>query len=861
VTKEEIKNPPKLAEWILSCVYPDKGDFTSVGDFREEFLDIYQSSGPLKANLWYWKQIAKSIPHFVRNKSHWSIVMIQNYLKITLRNIKRHKGYSFINIAGLSIGLACSIIILLWVQDELSFDRFHENADRIQRIVADWEKYNWDGFDKVPGPLALAINEEIPSILQVARISECSRQVFKYKNNVFYENNGIIADPSLFKIFSFPFLRGDLETSFSDPSNIVISESMARKYFGEEDGFGKTIEVDGKSAVLAGIIKDIPPNSHIQFDYVFSTESDKNYGTNWNAFNSMTYVLLQEGANVEELGPMITEVAKNHNSPHVQMGVSLRFQPLSRIHLDARKSPEKFLKLGDSQYIYLFSIIAFFILLIACVNFMNLSTARSSMRAREVGIRKTVGGKKGQLIRQFLAESIILSCLSCMIAIALTNLFIPTFNQISEKKMTFHLIELNHILGILAIILFVGLLAGAYPAIYLSSLKPVFVLKGAIGSGRRKAVFRKVLVVFQFSLSVMLIIGTVVVHKQLQYVRNKNLGLDKENVIFLPIRENIGKQFDTFKKELLENSGILQVTATNYMFAIDSWHTTGVHWEGKDPEYMQDVVWHSVDYDFFETLKMELKEGRLFSPEFQTDPQEAFILNEEAVRQMGIESPVGKPFVFALSQDNFKKGRIIGVLKDGYYRSLHHKISPHVFHLNRNWTYGVILVRIAGEHALSHIKNIWEKINPVSPFEFQFLEQTYEKLYRKEAQIRKVLNYFASLAILISCLGLFGLASFMTEQRTKEIGIRKVLGSPVSWVVWLLSQEFLKCVGLANLIAWPIAYYALRKWLQNFAYKTNIGVGILLFSAALAVFIAFLTVGYQSIKAANANPVDSLRYE
>jgi putative ABC transport system permease protein len=856
-----MNKPPKLAKFLLKILSSHERDEAYLGDIEEIFHDRAECQGLWRSKRLYWWEIVKSIPRFFKESVRWRMTMLGNYFKITFRNMKRHKGYTFINIAGLAVGIACTIIILLWVQDELSFDRFYENADRIHRIVADWEKYNWDGFDKVPGPLALAIKEEIPSILHAARISECSRQVFKYKNNVFYESNGIIADPFFFKIFSFPFLRGDLKTSFSEPSSIVISESMARKYFGDEDAFGKTIEVDGKPGTVAGIIQDIPPNSHIQFDYVFSTEIQKSYGTNWNAFNSMTYVLLQEGANVEEMGPRITEVAKNHNSFHVQMGVTLRLQPLSRIHLDARKSPEKFLKLGDSQYIYVFSLIAFFILLIACVNFMNLSTARSSMRAREVGMRKTVGAKRVQLIRQFMAESIILSFVSCMIAVALINLFMPAFNQISGKRVAFHLIELNHILGILTVILFVGILAGAYPAFYLSSFKPVFVLKGLIGSGRKKAVFRKVLVVFQFSLSVMLIIGTAVVHKQLQYMRNMNLGLDKENVVFVPIRENIGKQYDTFKRELLENSGILQVTAQNYLFATDSWHTTGVHWEGKDPEYMQDVVWLSVDYDFFETLKMELKEGRFFSPEFQTDQEEAFILNEEAVRQMGIESPVGKPFVFALSQDNFKKGRIIGVLKDGHYRSLHHKISPLVFLLNRDWSYGVILVRFAGEQALAHIKNVWEKINPISPFELQFLDQTYEQLYRKEDQIRKILNYFASLAILISCLGLFGLASFMTEQRTKEIGIRKVLGSPVSWVVWLLSHEFLKCVGIANLIAWPVAYYALSRWLQNFAYRTSIGVGILIFSAALAVSIAFLTVSYQSIKAAIANPVDSLRYE
>jgi putative ABC transport system permease protein len=856
-----MDRPPKLAKFLLKILSSREKDESYLGDIEELFHDRAESWGQWRSRWWFWREIIKSLPRFFMETIRWRIAMSRNYIIIAFRNMRRHKVYTFINIAGLAVSIACAIIILLWVQDELSFDRFHKNGRQIYRIVADWEKYNWDGFDKVPGPLAQVAREEIPSILSATRVSECSRKVFKYENNVFYESSGIIADPSLFQIFSFPFLRGDMETSFREPTSIVISESLARRYFGDEEAFGKVIQVDGNPAMVAGIIRDIPSNSHIQFDFMISTAAQKNYGVNWNAFNSLTYVLIQVGTDIEEIGPQLTEVAKNHNSPHVQMGVTLRFQPLSRIHLDARKSPEKFLQLGDSQYIYLFSLIAFLILLIACVNFMNLSTARSSIRSREVGMRKTVGARRAQLIRQFMAESIILSSVSCLISVFLVNLVLPGFNRISGKNLDFFLLEPNQILGILAIILLVGFLAGSYPALYLSSLKPVFVLKGLAVSSRRKAVFRKVLVAFQFSLSVMLIIGTAAVHRQLQFMRNKNLGLEKENVIAIPIRENIGAKYDTFKSELLGDSEIIQVTAQNYLFMTDSWHTTGVYWESKDPGYTQDVVWHAVDYDFFETLKMELKEGRFFSPEYQTDQKEAFILNEEAVRQMGIGSPIGKPFAFALNQSNVKKGHIIGILKDGHYRSLHHKISPHVFHLNRDWTYGMILIRIGGERALSHVKNVWEKFNPLSPFEFQFLDQIYDHLYKREIQIRKVLNYFASLAILISCLGLFGLTSFMTEQRTKEIGIRKVLGSPVSWIVWLISKEFLKCVVVANLIAWPIAYFALHGWLQNFPYRTSIGVDIFFLSAALVFFIALLTVSYQSIKAASANPVNSLRYE
>ncbi|MQY60287.1 FtsX-like permease family protein [bacterium] len=535
--------------------------------------------------------------------------MLKNYLKIALRNIKRHKGYSFINIAGLAIGMACCILILLWVKDELSYDRFHENGKDIYRIMSYGTRYMIEGIDGTPAPLAPAVKEEVPGIVNYARFSDISKLVFKYGDKVFYETRGLMADPSIFEIFTFPFAQGDPKTALSEPLDIVITETMAKKYFGNENPVGKTMEIEGRPAAVTGVIQDIPHNSHIQFDFLSSYEFIQeltNYGMSWGSFNFVTYLQLEANRDTQEIGKNITAVAAKNNCPQVKDGVEFRLQPLSAIHLDNRAAFRNYCDVGDRKYVYVFSIIAFFILFIACVNFMNLSTARSTTRAKEVGMRKTVGASRRQVIMQFFGESLFLNSMACVFSLVLVSTLLPAFNQITGKLLKLNLIDIQLVLGLIIIVLLTALTAGSYPAIYLSSFKPVKVLKGVFKSEGKGQTFRRVLVVTQFSLSIALLIGTSVAYNQLRFLRHSKLGFNTENIVYVPVKENIGKRYDAFKAELLNDSNILSVAAQYYLFAEEgSFRTTGYDWEGREEGQEADIILNLVDYDFIPMLDLE----------------------------------------------------------------------------------------------------------------------------------------------------------------------------------------------------------------------------------------------------------------
>lgn len=797
--------------------------------------------------------------------------MIRNYLTVALRNLKRHKGYSLINITGLAVGMACSLLILLWVREELSYDRFHEHAAEIYRVVSDWEKNSWDGMEGTPAPLAVAARDRFPEILESVRFASWSRKVFRFQDKSFYEDGGIIVDPSFFEMFSFPVVQGNPVASFSSADDIVLTESTARKYFGYEDPIGKALELDGRQKTVIGVAADCPSNSHIQFDYIQSfshIDTLTDYGTHWGAFNFITYVRLLPTADPVELAERMTTLALEAGCPQVKSGVRFRFQPLTRVHLDARNYQRPGIELGDSRYVALFTIVAFFVLLIACINFMNLSTARAALRAREVGLRKTVGARRLQLVRRFFMESLMLAMLAGLIALALAWAAMPAFNKLTGKALNLSLLHPGHGLIFLALIISTGLLSGSYPAFFLSRFKPAVILRGKIESGNGGLTLRKALVIFQFALSILLIILTTVVIRQLRFMKNQKLAFNKENVVFIPLKGEIGPRFDAVKQELLQTPGVVGVTAQNYLFMETTWRTTGIDWEGSDPEARRDIVVHLVDIDFFDVMGLELKQGRVFSREFPTDETEAFIINQEAVEQMGIDPPVGKSFSFARSRSDVLHGKIIGVLENGHYRSLHNAIEPHIFLLNRDWSdsadYGVALVRIQGERipgTLAGIQEVWERINPAMPFEYRFLDSAYERLYRRERQTGIIFNVFTGLTILISALGLFGLASFLAQRRGREIGIRKVLGASETGLVALLSLQFARWVLLANVIAWPLAYFAAGKWLSDYPYRIPLGLEIFFISGGAALVIACCTVSFQAVRAARANPVDTLRYE
>ncbi len=853
-------SPPKFAAWILERMLDPRVQYSGIGDFEERFNAIARQKGLFQARMFYWIQIVILIPSFIKNLINWSGEMIINYLKIAFRNIRRHKGYSFINIAGLAIGMAICILILLWVQDEINFDRFHENAENIYRVNMIDARFGvvWPIVSIPVGP---GIKQEFPDVIDSTRVRSFSGLVTREEKK--YDEVGAYADPSFFEIFSFPFVKGDSKTALSAPSSIVISQEMARKFFSEENPLGKNLKLNNAlDLTVTGIIKDMPQNSHINFDFLVPFdifEKNDREPSHWGRFQVTTYVVLQDGAPFEELENKIAGLLQQHN---VGEGPKLGLEPITRIHLYARDGG------GDIRYVYVFSIIAVFILVIACINFMNLTTARSSTRAKEVGMRKVTGAQRADLIKQFMGESVLFSFMALVLATILVILLLPAFNKLASKQLV--LISLGNwsiVVGFVAIALFTGLLAGSYPALFLSSFKPVNILTGSlipVTGGTKKTVFRKALVVLQFSISIFLIISTFVIFKQLHFIRNRNLGYQKEHVISLPLRGTAAQQYEAFKSELLQDSRILHVAAASEVPILIYYLHMGYDWEGKDPEKESRMNELLVDHDFIETMNMTVVQGRGFSKDYATDTSEAYIVNEAAVKAMEIASPVGKRF-FAPTHSGMREGTIIGVVKDFHFRPLHDEIDPLVMFIAPN-KFRYLCIRVKSDISdlpgtLGYIENIWQKFAPNFPFTYGFLDETFDRLYRSEQKTGSVFSYFTYLAIFISCLGLFGLAAQMTEMRTKEIGIRKVLGASVSGITLLLSKDFMIWVVVANVVAWPTAYFAMNKWLQNFAYRTSIGIDVFFMSGLLAFVVALITVSFQSIKAAIADPVDSLRYE
>jgi len=792
--------------------------------------------------------------------------MLWNYLKVTWRNIRRYKGYSFINIVGLAVGLACCILILLWVQDELSYDRFHANGDDLYRIVAEWRKtepatHYWP----VCAPLAPALKEEYPEIIKAARFTRLRRgQLVKFGSKNFTEAQICLTDPDFFEMFTFPFVQGDVQTALTHPESIVFTEEMAVKYFGTEDPIGKTLNINNEyDFIVTGVIKNIPHNSHLQFNFLASFVRIEDFERawavldNWTLNGFATYVQLDKNASPEELTNKIATYLQKHVRDSKDV---IYLQSLKDIHLYSSHIQFGIEGQGDIRYVYIFSIVAFFVLIIASINFMNLSTARSSNRAKEVGLRKVVGAKRAQLIRQFFCESVVMAFCSLILAVVLVELFLPLFINLSGKQLSLDFTShINILLGIVLLTLITGFLSGSYPALFLSSLRPVKILKGISKPEGQGYLFRRILVVSQFSLSVLLIICTVVVSHQVGFMRNKKLGFDRQQVVYFPIRDELVPTYESFKSELLKNIGIKNVAASSNLPTSGVILTTDkVTWEGKNPEEVVVLEVTSAGYDFIETFNMEMVKGRSFSKEFSSDEEEAIVINETAEKTIGIEDPVGKQLVFGESAVT-----IIGVVKDYHFKSLHSEIEPLVLAIVPD-LYRYVFVKLDAAdipNTLIGIERTWKSLFPDTPFEFHFLDEAYDRLYRSEQQMGTLFNSFTILAVFISCLGLFGLASFMAEKRTKEIGIRKVLGASVIGIVALLNKQFTKLVLIANIIAWPIAYYAMFRWLQGFAYRINLEIWTFALAALTALVIAVLTVSYQSVRAAIQNPIESLRYE
>jgi len=860
--------PPKTAEWILNFILPDREWKIPLGDFEEFYNEIADKKGISLARSWYWWQIVRLIPTKILNEIYWSYEMIKSYLKVALRVIRRHKVFSVINISGLAIGMACCILIFLWVQDELSFDQFHQNADHLY-LVATHERYGTtiSTSSGTPSAMGPALKAEYPEIVDAARVCNGPHALnFACGDKRFREEVEAV-DPSFLRIFTFPLLQGDPSTALSDPYSVVMTKRMALKYFGTDDPIGQTIRVEEKyDFKVTGVLDEIPHNSILQFDFLVPIEFLSEHWqfpellTRWSDFSFTTYALLQRGASYEDVSRKTAGRIKQGNQ---NFDGDAFLRPFTLLYLHGLGTGR-----GRIALVRMLSMIAVFILLIACINFMNLSTARAGNRAKEIGLRKVTGASRFDIIKQFYGESVLMAFLGLFLAVLLVIILLPVFNMLTAKTVAFDIFNSPELLlGLPGVALLSGLVAGFYPALLMSSLQPARMTRETVGAGSRSSWFRKILVVFQFALSIGLIIRTGVSYRQLDYMHHLDLGFNRDHLVYVPISGVLERQYEAAKQELLKIQGVSSVSLTSrtpigFYSGGSNWD-----WEGKSPDVNPHVRYFCCDHDFTSTFEIEMVHGQFYSRELMTtDSIKAgqLVINQELARIIGRDDPVGT----IISQES-AHFQIIGVIKDFNYWPLYWRSGPLIvfyktYHETGEPRYRYIFARLQPENipkTIANIKSVITEMNPEFPFIYRFLDEDYDQLYRLEERGSAIFQTFAILAVFISCLGLFGLASFMAEQRTKEIGIRKVLGSSVQGIVILVTKDFLKWVLMANLIAWPLAWYVSHKWLQNFAYRINIHIWIFLISGALAFVIAVLTVSFQSIRAAVANPVEALRYE
>lgn len=808
--------------------------------------------------------------------------MLKNYIKIAFRNIIKQKTYAFINIFGLSIGMAATILILLFVQNELSYDRYHKNADRLYRVSRQWLNAAGESslhLGHCAPPFAPLIQNDFEGIVEEGiRIRSAYNPMITLGDKQFEEPDFYIGDANVFKAFSWPLISGASETALTEPATVVITQTAAKKYFGDGDPMGQSLTFNnfGQEFPLkiTGIAKDVPRNSHFKWDFMasyatleaaFGRENMmKNFGSN----NDGTYVLLEEGKTVSSLEEGIPDFIDKYlgtmsNGDPASTRNKLHLMPIADIHLHSHLDSEMGDN-GDISYVYIYSIIALFTLIIACINFMNLSTARSTKRAKEVGLRKTMGAFRSTLIRQFMTESIIFALIGLVLSVVVVHISLPFFNEFFGKNLTLNIFE-NQLLVVLllGVVVFVGLVAGSYPALFLSSFQPASILKGGHKSINTKVNLRSVLVVLQFFISIALIIGVGIIDDQLDYMRGKNLGFNKENVILLSSNDQIYNKFSDLKTRFLNEPGITQVTLASRMPSGRLLDSQGATAEigGEMMNITFRIADIHVDHEYLDAFEVEFLSGRNFNNQLASDSSEAFILNEIAIRQIGWESPeaaIDKSFNYGN-----RKGKIIGVVKDFHFESLHQSIAPIVFMVTqgRANTVAIRYETDKKEAVINYLQEQWTYLRPEFPFDYSEVSDNFSEQYNGEDRLAKVVTWFSSLAVIIAALGLFGLASFIVEQRIKEIGIRKVLGASLIELLIILTKGFTLLVIIAFILAIPLAYFGMDLWLQNFAYVGAIQIWPFIMAGIFAIAIAWLTVSYQTIKAATSNPVDSLKYE
>ena len=867
-TGRDPQHPPGFGEWLLKRLFPDAEDQTAAGDFAETYREILKSKGRAAAQLWYWAQILLSVKALIVGKTYWSAIMFKKNLVIAFRNFMQQKGYTVINLFGLTAGIASCLVIFLFVTHEMSYDGLRSDAERVFRVAVRSEGAPAEvGSATICAPVAQVLKDSFPEVEAVGRILPVDGGLVGKGEVKFYEDSCWLADEELFEILSIPFVEGRQAGSLDRPRTAVISRKMADKYFGNASALGQTLSIGKGDYEVTGVVEDAPVNSHLKYDYFVSLKRlEGRYPfEEWFLANLYIYIKVRPRIDMVNFSARVAAIVEDY-VPEERLDegdekITYFLQPITGIHLHRQLRSE--MKPGlNPVYLYVFSAVGILILLIACINFINLSTARSLRRARDVGVRKVIGARRDQLIRQFLGESLLIVVLALVGALLLVWTVLPGLTGLTG--IAFSASALARLDVVIFLILLVGLVsfaAGGYPALFLSSFQPVRVLKYDLRLGNRGAGLRKGLVVGQFAISIALIAGTLGVFRQVDFMKNQSLGLEQSRKLVLPVRERVGldKDYETVKAAFRQEAGVIGATASANVPGQQTprWTTETVV-EGET--WSQDLNYLYVDPDFQEMFQIRMAAGRFFSPEMSTDLEQAFVLNLAAVRAFGW--PTAEEAIGAQLKTIFE-GTVIGVIDDFHYRGLQSEIEP----LALVWSPGrfdhiVLDLETSNLSAvLASVEAGWDRLYPNHPCEFYFLDSSFNQQYLSEERLGRMLSVFTALGIVIACLGLFGLASFTVEQRTKEIGIRKVLGASGAEIIVLLTREFAKWVLVANLIAWPLTYIAMGRWLQGFAYRAPLDVGVYLASAGTALGVALLTISYQAIKAASADPVGALKYE
>ncbi len=861
---------PNLALRLLELTADDSYNHSVSGDCEEMYADILIEHGRIKAFIWMWKQVLRSTPLFIFNSFVWSIIMISNYLKICMRNFRKNKGYSFINISGLAIGMACCTLIFLYVNHELGYDKYHADADRLYRIVMNIKMGVSDfGIINTSGPLVPTLREKYPEVETAARISTGFRVLVDRDNSLFYENRFFYAEKDIFDILRINFIKGNPETAITRKNTMVITVDMADKYFKNEDPLGKIININRTDFEITGIIQNPPENTHLKYNIIasihnhFQKPEDMIY---WQDTYTPAYIKLKPGVNAEEFREKIRQIAHNYKGDYFKKRgwtYTCLLQKVKDIHLYSRQSDE-LEPPGSILYIYSLSIIGFFILIIAYLNFINLSTARAAYRAKEIGIRKVAGAQKSQLIYQFIGESLTISAIAFIFSLLLFVIALPYFNSLVDRNFTISILFRPFILfSILFFIIFSGITAGIYPALSLSRFSPAAIISNRFSAGKSKSTLRSVFVICQFVISIILITGTIVVFSQINFMKNQHLGFDKEQKIVFSAR--INNNHELIKNEFMKHQGITGATASDGIPGrILNTITTRLIGGEKKEIIMPHLF---CDFNFLDEYKIEMAAGIKFTKNIISDIGKAYIINETAARSFGWKNPedaLGK-ILESGGRGPEHRRKIIGVVKDFHFSGLQNEIGPLVMIQGHpGFRFRIISLTVKATNlteTISFIENKWKELKLGNVFVYTFLDEDFDRFYRSEEKVSRIFTTFSCMAIFLSCIGLLSLSSFIAAQRTKEVGIRKVLGASVPGVFFLLVKEFIKWVVLAAFIASPIAWYLMNQWLLNFAYCINPGFSVFLLSGLSLLLTALVTVAFQTIKAATANPVKALKFE